>query len=65
MQLELVAVELTPADIDQLLDLPTRDSYGNDQEAGVLLFLEFIGQQYPDKLSSKAKGWIETSRARG
>jgi uncharacterized protein (TIGR02391 family) len=63
MQLELVAVELTPADIDQLLDLPTRDSFGNDQEAGMLPFLEFIERQHPDKLSPKAKRWIETSRA--
>jgi uncharacterized protein (TIGR02391 family) len=63
MQLELVAVELTPADIDQLLDLPTRDSFGNDQEAGMLPFLEFVEQEHPDKLSPKAKRWIETSRA--
>ena len=49
MQLELVAVELTPADIDRLLDLPTRDSFGNDQEAGMLPFLEFIEQQHPEQ----------------
>jgi uncharacterized protein (TIGR02391 family) len=63
MQLELVAVELTSADIDQLLDLPTRDSFGNDQEAGMLPFLEFIEQEHPDKLSPQTKRWIETSRA--
>lgn len=55
MQLELVAVELTSAEIDHLLDLPTRDSYGNDQQAGMLPFLEFIQQEYPDKISPKAE----------
>jgi hypothetical protein len=29
----------------------------------MLPFLEFIEQQHPDKLSPKAKRWIETSRA--
>jgi hypothetical protein len=29
----------------------------------MLPFLEFVEQQYPDKLSPKAKRWIETSRA--
>ena len=48
MQLELVAVELTAAEIDQLLDLPTVDSYGNDQQAGMLPFLEFIEREYPE-----------------
>lgn len=60
MQLELVAAELTKAEIDQLLDLPTVDSYGNDQQAGMLPFLEFIGQEYPEKLSAKAKRWIKS-----
>jgi uncharacterized protein (TIGR02391 family) len=55
MRLELVVDELTGADLDQLLDLPTKDSYGNDQEAGMLPFLEFVGQRHPDKLSEKAK----------
>lgn len=58
MQLELVAVELTSEDIDRLLDLPTRDSYGNDQQAGMLPFLEFIQQEYSDKISPKAERWI-------
>lgn len=63
MQLELVAVELTSDEVDQLLDLPTRDAYGNDQEAGMLPFLELIEQDYPDKLSSKAKSWIASNRS--
>ncbi|MEI2826892.1 MAG: TIGR02391 family protein [Dermatophilaceae bacterium] len=58
MQFELVAVELTSEDIDRLLDLPTRDSYGNDQQAGMLPFLEFIQQEYPEKISPKAERWI-------
>jgi uncharacterized protein (TIGR02391 family) len=59
MQLELVAVELTKGDIDRLLELPTVDSYGNDQEAGMLPFLEYIEQQYPGKLSARAKRWMK------
>lgn len=59
MQLELVSAELTKDEIDQLLDLPTVDSYGNDQEAGMLPFLEYIEQQYPDKLSANAKRWMK------
>ena len=59
MQLELVAAELTKDDVDRLLELPTVDSYGNDQEAGMLPFLEYIEQQYPGKLSAKAKRWMK------
>ncbi|MBU8830558.1 TIGR02391 family protein [Mycolicibacterium goodii] len=59
MQLELVAAELTSGEIDQLLDQPTRDSYGNDQEAGMLQFLEFIQQRHPEKVSPRVKRWIE------
>jgi uncharacterized protein (TIGR02391 family) len=63
MQLELVAAELTSDDIDDLLDRPTLDSYGNDQSAGMLQFLEFIGQVYPEKLSAKAKSWVDSASA--
>lgn len=63
MQLELVAAELTSDDLDDLLDRPTLDSYGNDQSAGMLPFLEFIGQEHPGKLSSKAKSWIATNKS--
>ena len=44
MRLELVVDELTASDIDRLLGLPTTDSYGNDQLAGMEQFLEFVGQ---------------------
>ena len=58
MQLELVVDELTEAEIDGLLDLPTRDSYDNDQLAGMEPFLAFVDHKHPEKLSQKAKDWI-------
>lgn len=58
MRLELVVDELTASDIDRLLGLPTTDSYGNDQLAGMEQFLEFVGQQDSDKISSSAEAWI-------
>lgn len=42
MRLELVIDEITEADLDRLLDLPTKGSYGNDQSAGMRQFLEFV-----------------------
>lgn len=59
MRLQLVANELTEADIDYLLDLPTEDSYGNDQEAGMYPFLEFMNQKYPGKLSDRANSRLK------
>ena len=56
MQLELVAVELTSDDIDELLDRPTRDAYGNNQSAGMSPFLEFIGQEASREAVSKGEG---------
>ena len=64
MRLELVAAELSKDDLDRLLSLPTRDSYGNDQLAGMLEFLEFIQQEYPHKISQKAAAWIASARQR-
>lgn len=58
MRLELVASELTEADLDHLLDLPTRDAYGNDQMAGMPQFLKYIESHYRDKISPKAKRWM-------
>jgi uncharacterized protein (TIGR02391 family) len=63
MRLELVADQLTEAELDQLLDLPTKDTYGNDQQAGLLQFLEFIEQQNSGLLSQNAK--IRMSELRG
>lgn len=62
MRLELVADQLTQADIDVLLDLPTKDSYGNNQEAGMWPFLEFVEQQHPGTLSQRAKDWVAAQR---
>ncbi|GAA3726911.1 hypothetical protein GCM10022225_05150 [Plantactinospora mayteni] len=58
MRLELVADELIGADLDRLLDLPTKDSYGNDQSAGMRQFLTFLRRKYPDTISQKAKDWL-------
>jgi uncharacterized protein (TIGR02391 family) len=58
MRLELVVDELTEADLDRLLKLPTKDSYGNDQSAGMQQFLEFVQNKYPDTISQKAKDWL-------
>lgn len=58
MRLELVVDELTQADLDRLLDLPTTDEYGNDQQAGMLPFLDFVAQRNPGSLSQKAREWI-------
>lgn len=58
MRLELVVDQLTEAEIDGLLDLPTRDSYDNDQLAGMEQFLAFVEHRYPEKLSQTAKEWI-------
>lgn len=58
MRLELVVDELTEADLDRLLDLPTKDSYGNDQSAGMQQFLEFVQKKCPDTISQKAKDWL-------
>ena len=58
MRIELVADELTEADLDRLLDLPTKDSYGNDQSAGMQQFFEFVQKKHPDTISQKAKDWL-------
>ncbi|MBQ1028960.1 TIGR02391 family protein [Micromonospora sp. C97] len=58
MRLELVVDELTEADLDRLLDLPTKDSYGNDQSAGMQQFLEFVQKRCPGMISQKAKDWL-------
>lgn len=59
MRLELIAEELTMADLDYLLGLPTKDAYGNHQEAGMLPFLEFMRQNYPERISGRANGWLK------
>ncbi len=61
MRLELVADDLSSADIDGLLDLPTKDKYGNEQGAGILEFLRYIQDKHPSKTSQKAKNWISAN----
>jgi len=58
MRLELVVDEFTDADLDRLLNLPTKDSYGHDQSAGMQQFLEFVQEKYPDRISQKVKDWL-------
>jgi predicted nucleotide-binding protein len=55
MQLELVADQLTMGDVDGLLELPTEDAHGHDQEAGLWPFLEFLEETNPSLLSDKAR----------
>lgn len=62
MRLEVVADALTKADLDYLLELPTVDACGNDQEAGMLPFLEYMQQRFPEKISNKSTTWIEDKR---
>jgi uncharacterized protein (TIGR02391 family) len=59
MRLELVAGELTEGDIENLLNLPTRDAYDNDQLAGMLPFLTYIEEHYPESISPKVKRRIK------
>jgi len=55
MRLQVVADELSKADVDALLDLPTVDSNGFSQEAGTPVFLAYMKQEYPETISDKAE----------
>lgn len=59
MQLQLVAGYLTMEEIDRILDLPTTDDYGNDQQAGLDVFLEYVQLHHPEVLSAKALQRLE------
>ncbi|WGY03334.1 nucleotide-binding protein [Nocardioides sp. QY071] len=54
MQLQLVAGHLTVEEIDRILDLPTTDEYGNDQQAGLNVFLKYVQDHHPEVLSANA-----------
>jgi hypothetical protein len=54
MRLQLVASHITMEDLNHLLELPTTDDYGNDQQAGLAIFLQYIRQNHPEALSQKA-----------
>lgn len=55
MRLELVAGELTDDDLDEVLARPTKDSYGNDQQAGMVDFLEYVSSARPGGLTAAGK----------
>jgi hypothetical protein len=59
MRLEVIAEELTKADLDDLIERPTVDTYSNNQEAGMLPFMEYMREKHPDKMSAKVERWIE------
>lgn len=63
MKLELVVDELTEADLDRLLELPTKDARGREQEAGLWPFLEFVQKRHPERLSSTASAWLRQQEA--
>lgn len=55
MRLELVVDQLTGEDLDSLLQLPTKDTYGNDQMAGLKPFLEYVTRSGPAEAAARAK----------
>lgn len=54
MQLQLVARHITTEELDHLLELPTTDDFGNDQQAGLETFLRYLQKKHPEALSEKA-----------
>lgn len=64
MRLELVADQLTMEDVDHILELPTKDQYGNDQMAGLPQFLDFLDERFPEKLSRKTRVRMDELRGR-
>ncbi|WP_196804091.1 TIR domain-containing protein [Marmoricola sp. URHB0036] len=54
MQLQLVTSHITTEELDHILDLPTTDDYGNDQQAGLDIFLQYVQKNNPVILSQKA-----------
>ncbi len=54
MRLELVVTELSDADLDQIVALPTKDKYGYDQQAGMIEFLEYVAEARPGGLTANA-----------
>ncbi|MFJ3473985.1 TIGR02391 family protein [Microbacterium maritypicum] len=62
MRLELVVDELSRADVDALLERPTTDDRGHNQEAGMFQFLEFVQQRNPESISALALEWMANKR---
>jgi hypothetical protein len=59
MRLQFVANTLKKKDLESIIDKPTKDSFGNDQAAGVLIFMQFMQTKYPHKITNKVANWIE------
>ncbi|MFH6689306.1 TIGR02391 family protein [Cellulosimicrobium funkei] len=58
MRLQLLVDDLTAEDIDRILSLPTKDRFGNDQLAGMDVFLKFVDGRHPTLLSPQARAWL-------
>ena len=58
MRLEFIAEAMEIHDIDQLIDLPTKDKHGNEQGAGIVELILFLQKKYPDKISDRVSHWI-------
>jgi uncharacterized protein (TIGR02391 family) len=58
MRLQLLVDDLTSEDIDRILNLPTKDRFGNDQLAGMDVFLKFVDGRHPTLLSPQARAWL-------
>ncbi len=59
MKLQIVEKYLRKNDLEQLINKPTKDMYGNDQAAGRLEFIKSLQARYPRKISKYVKRWIE------
>lgn len=59
MRLQIVAQELSMEDLDDLMERPMKDSYGNYQEAGMDSFIDYMREEYPYKVSSKLEQWVQ------
>lgn len=61
MKLQLVIDDLSQEEIESLLDLPTKDKYGNEQGAGLLEFLKYIQSKHSTKITQKLREWINNT----
>ena len=58
MRLQVVAQELSADDLDDLVERPTKDIYGNYQGAGMVPFMNYMREKYSSRVSSKVDQWI-------
>jgi uncharacterized protein (TIGR02391 family) len=59
MRLQVVADELSQVNLEDLIERPTLDFRGRDQEAGMVQFMQYMHKNYPEVRSSKVDQWIE------